>query len=196
MLLALLVMVCGFVISSSEPEGVPTVAAATVTPTTPDVLNSVMPDFSNDEEAFYRAQLWLARCIYSETKRSQEQELVAWVVRNRVETRYRGESTYSRVVMDPFQFSAFNRQSPYRAFLLSIDTTFTDPGWQRALEIAGKVIMAEPGSRPFPINTRHFYSERSLGDYEIPLWSIEQEPISLHPYKIDLRRFRFYAGVS
>ncbi len=29
--------------------------------------------------------LWLARCIYSETKRPEEQELVAWVVRNRVE---------------------------------------------------------------------------------------------------------------
>ena len=31
--------------------------------------------------------LWLARAMYSETKRPHEQELVAWVVRNRLESR-------------------------------------------------------------------------------------------------------------
>ncbi len=51
--------------------------------------------------------LWLARAIYSETKLPHEQELVAWVVRNRVETAYRGRRTYRAVVLDPYQFSAF-----------------------------------------------------------------------------------------
>ncbi|WP_240332831.1 hypothetical protein [Salinibacter ruber] len=41
--------------------------------------------------------LWLARAIYSETKLPHEQELVAWVVRNRVETAYRGRRTYRAV---------------------------------------------------------------------------------------------------
>ena len=58
--------------------------------------------------------LWLARCIYSETKKAHEQELVAWVIRNRVETGYRGESTYEGTVLDPYQFSAFNPGSSKR----------------------------------------------------------------------------------
>lgn len=44
--------------------------------------------------------LWLARTIFSETKRPHEQELVAWVVRNRVETGYRGNATYEAAVLD------------------------------------------------------------------------------------------------
>ena len=35
--------------------------------------------------------LWLARAIFSETKRVDEQILVAWVIRNRVDTGFRGK---------------------------------------------------------------------------------------------------------
>uniref|UniRef100_UPI000A985E42 cell wall hydrolase n=1 Tax=Rhodothermus marinus TaxID=29549 RepID=UPI000A985E42 len=79
--------------------------------------------------------LWLARCIYSESNRPEEQRLVAWVVRNRVETRYRGD-TYREVVLEPRQFSAFNRPTPRRDLILSLTPRSTVPGWQQALRIA------------------------------------------------------------
>ncbi len=150
----------------------------------------------SDEDALYDATLWLARCIYSETGRRHEQALVAWVVRNRVETRYRGESTYAAVVTDPFQFSAFNRGSLTREFLLSVDSTYTSSKWTQALDVAGDVIMADAEHRPFSITTRHFYSERSLGDSDVPLWSLELEPVNLHPFSVDEKRFRFFDRVS
>ena len=156
MMIAVVVMVCGFAVSTRvevptvekvEPVEVVTFVAPeiVVTPFDPVVERE---NLLADEEALYRATLWLARCIYSETGRRREQELVAWVVRNRAETRYRGESDYSRVVMDPYQFSAFNRQSATREFLLTIDTTYASPGWQSALRVARHVIEADPSERP------------------------------------------------
>jgi len=204
MMIALLVMICGFALSSRQeaPSAEETVAADAPVPAETATLETRFDpilerqELFADEEALYRATLWLARCIYSETNRPEEQELVAWVVRNRVETRYRGESDYSRVVMDPYQFSAFNRRSPLRDFLLTTDTTYAAPRWQRALDISRRVIMAEASERPFPRTTRHFYSERSLGEYEVPLWSIKEEPVEVEVFEIDRRRFLFYDGVS
>jgi len=37
---------------------------------------------------------------------------VAWVVKNRAESNWRGQSTYSRVLIDPKQFSCFNDGNP------------------------------------------------------------------------------------
>jgi len=150
----------------------------------------------SDEDALYRATLWTARAIYSETVRRGEQELVAWVVRNRVETRYRGESTYAGVVTDPFQFSAFNRGSLMRDFLLSVDSAYATSEWSQAMRVARQVILADAGQRPFPITTRHFYSERSLGEADVPLWALEIEPVSVYPFLVDERRFRFFDRVS
>ena len=82
--------------------------------------------------------LWLARCIYSETKRAHEQELVAWVVRNRVETRYRGQGTYRGVVLDPYQFSAFNPGSRKRRLFMSLTPASDAQGWQSALRVASR----------------------------------------------------------
>ena len=142
--------------------------------------------------------LWLARCIYSETKRPEEMELVAWVVRNRVETRYRGESTYKDVVLDPYQFSAFNPGSRKRKHYSSLTPNVKLPGWQHALNIAYHVRYAEPGLRPFPTKTRHFYSERSMPRYNAhPGWSRGLEPVTpRRPVELDARRFRFFEGVS
>lgn len=150
----------------------------------------------SNEDALYNATLWLARVVYSETGRRHEQELVAWVVRNRVETRYRGESTYSGVVIDPFQFSGFNPRAVTRPFLLEVDSTYSSRQWNQAFDVARDVLLADASRRPFPITTRHFYSERSLGESDIPLWAVEIEPISVHPYRVDEKRFRFFDRVS
>ncbi|MDX1421304.1 MAG: cell wall hydrolase [Rubricoccaceae bacterium] len=140
--------------------------------------------------------LWLARCIYSETKRPAEQELVAWVVRNRVETGYRGEHTYRDVVLDPFQFSAFNPGSTKRRLYTTLDGASTSRGWHRALEIAHEVYHAPGRERPFPVQTRHFYSERSMVGGATPDWAKGKTPVRLTGTDVDPKRFRFYASIA
>lgn len=140
--------------------------------------------------------LWLARCIFTESSEGHEQELVAWVVRNRVETGYRGRTSYRRVVLDPFQFSAFNTNALNRSYYMTLDESHRSPGWRQALDVARTVLLADAEDRPFPLTTRHFYSERSMVDAVQPDWSVEQTPISLAHHRVDERRFRFFDGVN
>jgi len=140
--------------------------------------------------------LWLARAIYSETKRPYEQELVAWVLRNRVETRYRGKGTYQSVVLDPWQFSAFN-PGPKRRHYSSLTPTSRAAGWQTALGIAHAVRHADESLRPFPERTRHFYSEISMVGRRHPVWARGKQPVTPErPVQINPRRFRFFDNVS
>ncbi len=142
--------------------------------------------------------LWLARAIYSETKLSHEQELVAWVIRNRVETGYRGKSTYREVVLDPYQFSAFNSGSSRRSALMNLRPETSRPGWRQALWVAHYVRHAESVYRPFSIETRHFYSERSMNERRAPYWANESRYVFLdfHQYVVDENRFRFLRQIS
>lgn len=140
--------------------------------------------------------LWLARCIYSETKRSDEQELVAWVVRNRVETEYRGESTYEDVVLDPYQFSAFNPNDPKRRLFTSLTPESDSPSFRSALQVAHRVYHARPSERPFSAKTRHFYSERSMVGRRAPNWADGHRPVRPVGFTVDPVRFRFYSGVA
>ena len=139
--------------------------------------------------------LWLARVIYSETKQPHEQELVAWVVRNRVETAYRGGASYRQVVLDPYQFSAFISGTRTSKFYGSLTPESQWPGWQKALSIAREVAQAEASARPFGKTTRHFYSEQSMKGGRTPAWAKQLEPVKLAQH-VDARRFRFFAGVS
>lgn len=145
------------------------------------------------------ATLWLARAIYSETKLPHEQELVAWVVRNRVETNFRGKSSYKEVVLDPYQFSAFNPDAPKRSFLLNLtpDTQLSE--WQQALWIAHYVRQADSAYRPFSRETRHFFSERSMKNHSFPYWAETNPSHSVSPDQnltVEERRFRFYKEIS
>ena len=147
-------------------------------------------------DRFHEERLWLARGIFSESKRPEEQKLVAWVVRNRVETGYRGKDRYKDVVLDPYQFSAFNPHSRKRAFYSRLDTSDTIVGWRTALRIAEEVMNAPESSRPFPVETRHFFSERSMPGHITPYWAEGQRPVGLNNLQVDPRRFRFYKDIS
>ena len=138
--------------------------------------------------------LWLARVIYSETKRPHEQELVAWVVRNRVETGYRGNDTYQEAVLDPFQFSAFN-PGPKRAHYASLQWDSKEKGFATAVAIAARVATAHPDARPFTETTRHFYSRQSMVGGATPNWARNARPVSLDR-EVEPDRFRFFANVS
>ena len=142
--------------------------------------------------------LWLARVIYSETKLPHEQELVAWVVRNRVETAYRGKNTYREVVLDPYQFSAFNPGSSKRSLLMHLEPETPLPRWRQALWVARYVRHAGEAYRPFSVETRHFYSERSMKGRPVPYWADGSRfvPASRRGYSVEERRFRFYKQIS
>ena len=169
--------------TDTEDRGIPIVRVSDAPPAF--VLEEVNDDV-----------LWLARCIYSETKRAEEQELVAWVIRNRVETGYRGQTEYEKVVLDPYQFSAFNPGDPKRRLYTSLSPSSDSPAFNRALEIAHNVYHASATERPFPEKTRHFYSERSMVGNAHPNWSAGQTPVRPVGFRIDPRRFRFFSGVA
>lgn len=158
------------------------------------VVSDAPPPFSLDSVS--DDVLWLARCIYSETKRTDEQELVAWVIRNRVETEYRGQDTYEGVVLDPYQFSAFNPGNPKRRLYSTLTPNSDSPSFHSALEVAHNVYHARPSTRPFSRKTRHFYSERSMVGGRAPNWSEGQAPVRPTGVRVDPRRFRFYSGVA
>jgi hypothetical protein len=139
--------------------------------------------------------LWLARVIYSETKRPYEQELVAWTVRNRVETGYRGQTTYRGVVLDPWQFSAFNANGPKRGHYVGLGETSAAKGWATAVAIAYDVVRAPAYERPFAQDTRHFYSEVSMVGRSHPAWATGKRPVSLDR-EIDPKRFRFFRAIA
>ena len=158
------------------------------------VVSDAVPAFDADHVS--GDVLWLARCAYSETKTPREQELVAWVIRNRVETGYRGQRTYEGVVLDPYQFSAFNPGSSKRSLYANLVPTSDSEGWLRALEVAHDVYNAPASARPFDSTTRHFYSERSMVGGGAPAWAVGHRPVRPAASRIDPRRFRFYSGVA
>ena len=187
-LLAALLPLIGFGFASMSAND----AAAYRNPVT--TVAHVVPPFSQDDVS--EDVLWLARCIYSETKRPEEQELVAWVIRNRVETGYRGQNTYDGAVLDPYQFSAFNPGSAKRRLYTTLDTESDAAGWQKALRVAHKVYYSPASERPFPAETRHFYSERSMVGGKTPAWANGKTPVQPVRFKPDPKRFRFYSSIA
>lgn len=137
--------------------------------------------------------IWLARCILSETRRPEEMELVAWVVRNRVETSFRGKDSYEEVVLDPFQFSAFNPGWHSRSFFMGLTRDSRASGWREALDISVRIMNAPEEERPFSQKTRHFYSEISMTGHNEPMWAHGRMPVVTQG--IDVTRFRFYRDI-
>ena len=167
--------------------------------------DDVLPDSADVATALDRLQqlsplqmdevLWLTRGIYSESNRAHEQRLVAWVIRNRVETGFRGAS-YRDVVLAPRQFSAFNDPTPRRAYLLSLDQNTTMESWRTAVAIALDVYQAPLTERPFARSTRHFYSPISMQGRPAPRWAEQATPLAATDLNIDPQRFRFYDTID
>ena len=189
----------GNVPAPTDANGTATMAAQTAgEEANATVQASTADSESQASEARFTKEdaLWLARVIYSETKRPEEQELVAWVVRNRVETGYRGKRSIKDTVLDPYQFSAFNPQSRARKRYENLTPQHASSNWQRALAIAYGVRGAPDSLRPFPRKTRHFYSERSMVGRRHPDWARGMKPVAPErTFALDERRFRFFEGV-
>ena len=137
--------------------------------------------------------LWLSRILYSETKNVEEMRMVAWVVRNRVETKYRKASTYQETALSPSQFSGLNHHDEQYENNMALG--FKDKknqSWQNALAVAHEVYFAPSGDRPFGMSVRHFYSPISVSS--TPLWADEGELILSIDSSAGVR-FAFYDGV-
>jgi len=129
-------------------------------------------------QTFQREKKWLARAIYSETKRPEEMRYVGTVIRNRVESCYRDKCSYKGVVLDDYQFSAFNVRVP---------TKTNDAAHQ----VAEQILTSDRGELPVPKGVTHFYSPQSMqGD---PMWAYRMTEV---PTEIPSYRFRFFQGDS
>ena len=142
--------------------------------------------------------LWLARMMYSESNRLEEQELVGWVLRNRVESGYRGWTTYRGSVLAPRQYSAFTAGSATRKKYLSLWPDSVAPGWAETLALAFYVRHAPDSLRPFGPHVRHFYSAIAMKiPGAAPDWVAGHDPVEpARPLALDPERFRFYAGID
>lgn len=139
-----------------------------------------------------REILWLARILYSETKRAHEQRLVAWVVRNRVDTGYTGR-TYERVANHSAQFSGLQPFDPRYEHNMSRWWESSGESWKSALAIAKEVYFAPESERPFSVTTRHFYSPVAVSK---PAWAKGREAVRVvRGTRHTQPRFAFYAQV-
>ena len=139
-------------------------------------------------------RLWLARGIYSETNLPYEQYLVAWVMRNRFDLKYRGCETYKCVVLDPLQFSAFNWNNPSRMYYRNKSITDQGQAWISALTVATEVMVADSTERPFSPHVVNFYSPVSMTPkWSAPDWAKSDSLNYVEMDDVDPSRFRFYA---
>lgn len=113
--------------------------------------------------------LWVARLLVSESPRPAEWPAIGGVARNRVKSG-RFPDYYKSVVLQPRQFSAFNRTMPRsRRYYTTIgwdgrSTAYPARGkhrlWDQALEAAYHIVVAEDG--PLVGDAFHFYHRDAL----------------------------------
>jgi spore germination cell wall hydrolase CwlJ-like protein len=127
-------------------------------------------------DAEQREVLWTTRAVLSETKNPREMLLIANVIRNRIDMRYRGKRTAKEVILDPYQFSAFNpgRDSRWRYANLEqhhISTRLWRAAWQ-----ASRYAMTSSRA-VLPITDRcvtHFVHPRNLRRNPEWIYHLEQ----------------------
>lgn len=158
-----------------------------------DQQNILIDSLAVENLRFDPETIWLARGINSETDDSLEMVFVGKVIRNRVEMNYRGMSTYKDVVLDPWQFSAFNLNSNTRYVYLNKSITNTrDRTWQMALKVAHNIRTA-PHDTTF--NATHFYSKISMiPPGSRPNWASVLQPVPVE--HINEKRFLFFTHIQ
>ena len=133
--------------------------------------------------------LWLARVIYSETKNEDEMRLIAWVVRNRVENDYWGDTTYKSVVTRKNQFSGLNYGDLQYSHNISLTYDDKYMVWQKALSTATEIYNASDSQRPFARDVQHFYSPNVIS---APNWAENDK----HAFSTNNDSFAFYKNVK
>lgn len=148
-----------------------------------------------EEDGFTKQELlWFARAVYSETKVPDEQRLIAWVIRNRVESGKYAD-TYMGVVLQPKQFSGLNATDRhYHTNTTLVPGDIVD-GWESAQATAREVYYADSADRPIAETTWHFYSPISVR--RTPAWAQDEHPVQqVHDPVTQAVRFAFYANIK
>lgn len=137
--------------------------------------------------ALHRDVMWLTRVNYSETDDPLEMYYVAHVVKNRVEDCYNRQCTYKDVVLDPYQFSAFNYENQYYR-TVTLDNASRPLDFIEAKQTAFHAYMDNHD----PIKgSKWFFSQVSMPNYRYPYWAINDGQVRVNKYISDWR-FRFY----
>lgn len=134
--------------------------------------------------------LWLSRVLYSETDKPVEMYYIAHIVKNRVETCYAGKCSYKEVVLDPYEFSAFNKYNSGREMLMRNNRHSTkDPArWAAAKQIALDVYMDNH------FDATHFFAQVSMPYGKFPHWAKYGERVPLAS-NIQDKRLRAYRNI-
>ena len=161
------------------------------------LLAQIKPETNDAEVAMlspYQASeiLWLSRVIYSESKQEDEQLMVAWVVRNRVDNTYRGARNYQEVATDPKQFSGLNDTDENYEHNISRNLDSGGVAWESAMAIANDVYFAKPSLSPISAGTMHFYSPVAVS---APNWAEGENPVHTVLDDAGNMRFAFYENI-
>lgn len=141
---------------------------------------------------------WLGLCLLTESNRPEEWPYVAWVIRNRVESpRY--PDTYEGVILQPMQFSRFNKLTAARipplTLLRSVGATFLTDQLLLAADVARDVIASADTYRLGVSHALHYYSPISMKPAgSAPAWAKKAKRL-FTPTGIDPQRFVFAEGV-
>ena len=149
---------------------------------------------------------WLALCLASETNQPHEAQYVAWAIRNRRDSKYRGAQTIVDVILDRKQFSYFNIWTSGTHPVMTRTDVFIDA----MRGYAGKVLTANRGvyddcarailemptwMAPFGPDVLHYWSPVSMKPKgSKPAWAGTGSR-AFTPGCVDPRRFVFEAGV-
>ncbi len=156
--------------------------------------SSMVSAYTNPTSIEATEILWLARILYSESKVREEQIVVAWVVRNRVESGFRGAKSYKDVATSKSQFSGlWPSDAQYKLNISRTYETVGDKAWDQSLGIAQAVYFANDFLRPIGKNVRHFYSPISV--LKDPAWTEGKKPAIVLRSETGAVRFAFYDGV-
>ena len=117
--------------------------------------------------------IMLALCIWRESRGEplNVKQAVAWSIRNRVLNPGWWGHGWSGVILQPYQYSSFNRTDP-NATKLPIDV---DPSWQDSLLVATQVHTIDPATAPVipdPTNGAVNYYDSSMASAP-PAWALD-----------------------
>jgi N-acetylmuramoyl-L-alanine amidase len=124
-----------------------------------------------------------ARTIWGEARGEPQagQEAVAWVIVNRLRSRYRGAETLTDVCRARLQFSCWNPDDPNASLLESLD--FTDRAFCRVFAAACRVWTGDVADPTH--GARHYHDHRIS-----PAWSRGRQPTAV------IGNHLFYADIA
>lgn len=128
----------------------------------------------------------LALCIWREARGEsvQTKQAVAWSIRNRVQNPGWWGTGWAGIILQPYQYSSFNRNDPNAAKL----PIPKDPSWEDSLEVAQMIYTSGADAQlPDPTGGATSYFDLSL-DHNPPSWAIDGGMVKT----CDVGRLHFY----